>query len=144
MVFFRLCQGIRRFRFWWLGLPVLGVYVALVHWLMGIELDYRTSVGPGLALHHGVGLVVNQRAKIGAGCLLRNGVTIGEKVAGGPCPVLEDGVETGALCIILGGIKIGQGAVVGAGAVVLHDVAPWDIVAGNPAVQIRSRKPTAT
>ena len=139
MVFFRLCQAIRRHPAWWLGLPVLGIYVGLVHWVMGVELDYQTEVGPGLGLHHGVGLVVNQRARIGAGCLLRHGVTIGEKVAGGPCPVLEDGVETGALSVMLGGIRIGAGAIVGAGAVVVHDVPPGTIVAGNPAVVIGNR-----
>lgn len=36
--------------------------------------------------------------------------------------------------IILKGVTIGEGAVVGAGAVVTHDVPPWTIVAGNPAV----------
>lgn len=139
-MFFRLCQTIRGSKVWWLGAPILGLYVLLVHWLMGIELDYQTSVGRGLALHHGVGLVVHQRAKIGAGCVLRHGVTIGEKSAGGSCPVLEDGVETGAYAILLGGIRVGARAVVGAGAVVVKDVEPRDIVAGNPAVVIGKRE----
>lgn len=139
-MFFRLCQTIRRSKVWWLGAPILGLYVLLVHWLMGIELDYQTSVGRGLALHHGVGLVVHQRAKIGAGCVLRHGVTIGEKRAGGACPVLEDGVETGAYAILLGGIQVGARAVVGAGAVVVKDVETGEIVAGNPAVVIGKRE----
>lgn len=139
LVFFRLCQEIRRSPVWWIGSPVLGLYVFLVHWLMGIELDYKTEVGPGLALHHGVGLVVHQRARIGAGCVLRQGVTIGWKSAGGGCPVLGDGVETGANAVILGEILIGSGAVIGAGAVVTRDVAPHAIVAGNPAVVIGER-----
>ena len=139
-MFFRVCQVIRGSKVWWVGAPILGLYVVLVHWVMGIELDYQTPVGPGLALHHGVGLVVHQRAKIGAGCVLRHGVTIGEKRAGGACPVLEDGVETGAYAILLGGIRVGAGALVGAGAVVVRDVEAGDIVAGNPAVVIGKRE----
>ena len=139
-MFFRVCQVIRGSKIWWIAAPILGLYVLLVHWVMGIELDYQTPVGPGLALHHGVGLVVHQRAKIGAGCVLRHGVTIGEKRAGGACPVLEDGVETGAYAILLGGIRVGAGALVGAGAVVVRDVEAGDIVAGNPAVVIGKRE----
>ena len=41
------------------------------------------------------------------------------------------------------GITIGQGAVAGAGAVVVHDVAPWTVVGGNPAVEINKRRFTA-
>ncbi len=133
LVFFRLCQCVRRSRFWWLGLPVLGAYVLLVHWVLGIELDYRMEAGPRLAVHHGVGLVVHWRVKLGADCLLRHGVTIGERQRGGAAPVLEDGVEVGAGALILGGIRIGKGAVVGAGAVVIADVPALTAVAGNPA-----------
>lgn len=51
--------------------------------------------------------------------------------------LIEKGVWIGAGCIILKGVTIGEGAVVGAGSVVTRDVAPWTIVAGNPARQIR-------
>jgi len=79
MVFFRLCQSVRRLPggVWILGSPILALYVLLVHWLMGIELDYRSSVGEGLSLQHAVGLVVHRDAVIGRGCTLRNGVTLG-------------------------------------------------------------------
>jgi serine acetyltransferase len=40
---------------------------------------------------------------------------------------------------LLGAIKIGDNAVIGAGAVVLHDVPPGDVVAGNPARSIKRR-----
>ncbi|NBR48835.1 serine acetyltransferase [bacterium] len=137
MVFFRLCQSIRRSPFWVLGIPVLGSYVLLVHWIMGIELDYQTDVGSGLSLQHGMGLVVHQKSRIGSGCLLRQGVTIGERCSGGPLPVIGNDVEIGANAIILGAVTLGDGAVVGAGSVVLHDVPKGGIVAGNPAKIIR-------
>ena len=45
-----------------------------------------------------------------------------------------------AKVVVLPGVKIGEGAVVGAGAVVSKDVAPWTIVAGNPAKEIGKRE----
>lgn len=133
MAFFRLCAGIRRSRFWWLGIPVLGLYILVVHWILGIELDYRTSIGPGLAVHHGMGLVVHRDAVIGAGCTLRHATTLGEKDPGGPGPILGDRVWVGPHVVILGPVRIGEGAVIGAGSVVIRDVAAGAVVAGNPA-----------
>jgi serine acetyltransferase len=139
LVFFRLCQVIRRLPapFWYLGIPILAFYVVTVIWVMGIELDYRTEVGPGLRLYHGVGLVVHQDVKIGARCMLRHGTTIGLKGGKQRCPVLEDDVVVGASAVLLGPITIGKGAVIGAAAVVIDDVPAGAVVAGNPARIIR-------
>ena len=139
MGFFRICQGIRQLPWglWILGLPLLAFYILLVHWLMGIELDYKTSVGSGLALQHGVGLVVHQQAVIGAGCTLRNGVTIGERPPREGVPVLGDGVNVGVNAVILGPVTLGKGSVVGAGAVVIRSVDAGSVMAGNPARLIR-------
>jgi maltose O-acetyltransferase len=54
--------------------------------------------------------------------------------------VIEDDVWIGARSIILQGVRIGSGAIVGAGAVVTKDVPPYAIVAGNPAQVIRYRE----
>ena len=54
--------------------------------------------------------------------------------------VIGDDVWIGAGSIILQGVRIGMGAIVGAGSVVTKDVPPYAIVAGNPARVIRSRK----
>jgi UDP-2-acetamido-3-amino-2,3-dideoxy-glucuronate N-acetyltransferase len=48
-------------------------------------------------------------------------------------PILEDDCSLGAHCVILPGVRIGRGAMVGAGAVVCADVAPFTIVSGCPA-----------
>lgn len=53
--------------------------------------------------------------------------------------VIEDDVWIGSKVIILPGVTVGKGSVVGAGAVVTKDVAPYTIVAGNPAKVIRKR-----
>ncbi len=54
--------------------------------------------------------------------------------------VVEDDVWIGANAVILPGVKIGTGAVVGAGSVVTRNVEPYSIVGGNPAKMIRMRK----
>jgi serine acetyltransferase len=145
MVFFRICQSIRRLPLglWILGLPLLAFYVLLVHWLMGIELDYQTVVGPGLALQHGVGLVVHQRVVIGSGCTLRNGVTIGARPPREGVPILGDGVDVGVNAVILGPVTLGSGALIGAGSLVIQSVDAGSVVAGNPARLIRHAEQAA-
>ncbi len=56
-------------------------------------------------------------------------------------PIVEDDVTIGAGAVILPGVKLGRGCVVGAGAVVTKDVAPWTTVVGLPAARIE-RDPT--
>jgi acetyltransferase-like isoleucine patch superfamily enzyme len=53
--------------------------------------------------------------------------------------VIEDNVWVGARAIICPGVTVGEGAVVGAGAVVTRDVSPYTIVAGNPARFVKER-----
>lgn len=99
-------------------------YRIIVEWLLGVEIPWRTRIGPGLRLFHGVGLVINDGAILGASVTLRHGVTIGHRQVGGACPVVEDNVDIGAGATILGGITIGSGARIGAGAIVLRNVPP--------------------
>ncbi len=120
----------------WLGYPVAALYVVLVEWGMGIELNLKAHIGSGLRLYHGMGLVVHEAAVVGKNCALRHCTTLGEK--NGLAPLLGDNVEVGCNVVILGSVNVGDGAVIGAGSVVLHDVPPGDVVAGNPAKSIRN------
>jgi putative colanic acid biosynthesis acetyltransferase WcaB len=143
MFLFRLAAWCRNLPspFWYLTIPYLVWYELTVVWSLGIELRYRTKIGPGLALFHGMALVVHEGAVIGAGCTLRQSTTIGAKqLADGKqsaCPVLGDGVDVGANVVIIGPVKIGARAVIGAGSVVVKDVPEGAVVAGNPARVIR-------
>lgn len=55
-------------------------------------------------------------------------------------PVIEDDVWLGRNVVVMPGIRIGKGSIVGAGAVVVKDVAPYSIVGGVPARLIRMRQ----
>lgn len=104
-----------------------------VETLTGISLPKEATVGPGLRIWHFGGIFIHPAAVIGAGCTLRQGVTLGNRREGGPCPVLEDGVELGAYAQVLGGVRLGRGCTVGAMSVVLVDVPPGYTAVGNPA-----------
>ena len=132
---FRFAQKLHR---WpkcirWLASPYLFVYQLLVWWELGIELNHKAEVGPRLRLHHGYGLVVHESAVIGSDCTLRHGTTIGNRRESDDCPVIGDRVDIGCSSVIIGRIKIGDDAKIGAGSVVLHDVPAGCTVAGNPA-----------
>ena len=131
---FRFAQKLHR---WpkcirWLASPYLFVYQLLVWWELGIELNHKAEVGPRLRLHHGYGLVVHESAVIGSDCTLRHGTTIGNRRESDDCPVIGDRVDIGCSSVIIGRIKIGDDAKIGAGSVVLHDVPAGCTVAGNP------------
>lgn len=116
----------------WLERWYLLLFTA-VETLTGISIPKATQIGPGLRIWHFGGVFVHPQTVIGANCTLRQGVTLGVRVDGGPCPVLEDDVELGAYAQVLGGVRLSRGCRIGAMAVVLCDV-PADCAAvGNPA-----------
>jgi acetyltransferase-like isoleucine patch superfamily enzyme len=110
------------------------------------------KIGNGVYLNEGVHIVCNIAVTIGDRCLIASDVVIldddghpgnwrerhnhwpelPEDRLGAPI-VIEDNVWIGTRAIILKGVHIGTGAVIGAGAVVTHDVPPATIVAGVPA-----------
>jgi serine O-acetyltransferase len=111
----------------------------------GLDVPYSTTIGPGLRFGNHMcsgGLVVNANTVIGTNCTLANGVTLGTHR--GRSPVLGDDVVVSTRAIVIGGIVIGDGARVGAGAVVTRDVAPGTTVAGAPARPITSRDGAST
>lgn len=143
MVLFRVAQIVRRAPrpLFILGIPYLVCYRVTVEWFMGIELPWNTKVGPGLRIYHGYGLVVNDGSVIGRDCVLRHSTTLGHRsvdIRDRGLPTLGDRVNVGPNVVILGPVFIGDGAIIGAGAVVLTDVPPDAVAVGNPARVIRS------
>ena len=119
-------------------LPYLGFYKFWIEWVFGIEIPYQTKIGKGFIIYHGVGLVINSHTTIGNNCLLRHSTTLGNKgEVVSDCPAIGNNVNIGAHVCIIGKIKIGDNAIIGAGSVVTKDVPPNAVVAGNPAKIIK-------
>lgn len=116
----------------------------IVETLTGVSLPKGAAIGPGLRIYHFGNVFIHNGATIGARATLRQGVTIGNRVEGGPVPVLEDDVELGAYAQVLGGVRIGKGARIGAMSVVLQDVPPGATAVGVPARIIAARPVTET
>jgi len=117
----------------WVGDRWYWLAYRFVETLTGISIPKSVEVGPGLRIYHFGNVFVHAQTRIGANCTLRQGVTIGNRHDGGPVPVLEDDVELGAYAQILGGVRIGRGAKIGAMSVVLCDVPPGATAVGVPA-----------
>ncbi len=93
-------------------------------WLTGIEIHPGAQIGQRLVIDHGMGLVIGETAEVGDDCILFHGVTLGG-IKFDPVkrhPTLGDRVLVGAGAKVLGPIRIGTGAKIGANVVVTKDV----------------------
>jgi serine O-acetyltransferase len=101
----------------------------------GADIPLNCKLGGGLLLPHPNGVVIHPAAEIGPNCLLFHQVTIGEEAGG--VPFIEGHVDVGAGAKIIGKLRIGKHAKIGANAVVLNDVPPGATAVGIPARIIR-------
>ena len=101
----------------------------------GIELPFSAKIGRRVLIEHQSGIVIHGCATIGDDCIIRQGVTLGNRHNSAPfdAPVLGKRVNVGAGAKLLGGIRIGDDASIGANAVVLHDVQAGATAVGIPA-----------
>lgn len=106
--------------------------------LSASDISRDAEIDPSTRIPHPTGVIIHARAKVAENCLIMQQVTLGQLADGG-VPVLERGVYLGAGAKVLGPVRIGAGARVGANAVVLQDVPPNSTVVGIPA-QIVSRR----
>lgn len=121
--------------------PIIILYKFVTDIILGCEIPASTKIGSGLIIHHGRGLVLNANTVIGNHVTLKHNTTIGNKesIFGEDLgsPTIEDYVSIGPNSVIIGPITIGHHSIIGAGSVVVKDVEPYTIVAGNPAKLIR-------
>jgi serine O-acetyltransferase len=128
----------RRLQDLFYGLPVIGRGLGRIWWWwtcrsFGSEIAIASSVGRGLYVPHPYGIVVGE-CRIGDDVTILQNVTIGKRsrTAGG-IPVIQDKVYLAAGAVIVGELTIGQGANIGANAVVLGDIPAGVTAVGAPA-----------
>ena len=107
--------------------------------ITGIEIHPGATIGSGLFIDHGMGVVIGETTEIGNNCTLYQGVTLGGtgKETGKRHPTLGDNVLVGAGARVLGPVNIGNGAKIASGAVVLKDVPDNATAVGIPAKVVR-------
>ena len=102
------------------------------------DIQRTATLGKRLCLPHPTGVVIHRDAVIGDDCILMQQVTLGQLAETG-APVIGSNVYIGAGAKVLGDITVGDGARIGANAVVLSNVPPQCTVVGIPAQIVRSR-----
>jgi len=136
----RLCQAVDASSGWRWALPLCVVVHRAARHLAGMDLPWRTRIGAGARIDHGWSLVINAGATLGSNVTLFHGVTLGQRDRIGPqgerstgYPVIEDEVWIGPHAVIVGGVTIGRGSRIAAGAFITHDIPAHSLVIGNPA-----------
>lgn len=103
--------------------------------VFAVDIHPAAKIGKGIMFDHATGIVIGETAVVEDNVSIMQSVTLGGtgKEAGDRHPKVRRGVLISAGAKILGNIEIGECAKVGAGSVVLKDVAPRTTVAGVPA-----------
>jgi serine O-acetyltransferase len=125
---------------WRLRLPAR-LLSHIARMLTGIEIHPGARIGRRLVIDHGDGVVIGETAELGDDILIYHQVTLGgtSLVAGKRHPTIGNGVILGAGAKVLGPILVGDGARVGANAVVVSDVPAGATVVGIPARPVERR-----
>lgn len=130
---------------WRSGVPLAPFAVSWVtRAVTGIEIHPGATIGQGFFIDHGSGVVIGETAEIGENVTVYQGVTLGGTgfQIGKRHPTVEDNVTIGSGAKLLGPVRIGHGAKIGANTVVVEDVPPMSTVVGNPGhpVKVEGRR----
>ncbi len=110
-----------------------------VRFWTGIEIHPGATIGRGLFIDHGMGVVIGETTIIGDDCTIYQGVTLGGtgKEKGKRHPTLGNNVMVGSGAKVLGPFTVGDNSKIAAGAVVLSEVPPNSTCVGVPARVIK-------
>jgi serine O-acetyltransferase len=134
MVLYRLMQGSRESHLGSLEMVFNKLNSAFGNCVIG----RGTEFGPGFVLFHSNGVVINGKVRGGSHVHLHHEVTIGDNEEG-ESPVLGSHIKIGAGAKLIGAVTIGDGARIGANAVVVRDVEAHTTVVGIPAKPVQRR-----
>ncbi len=118
-----------------LNLPFIPRLIShIARFLTGIEIHPGATIGRGVFIDHGMGVVIGETAIVGNYALIYQGVTLGGtgKETGKRHPTLGENVIVGAGAKVLGNLTLGNNVRIGAGSVVLRDVPSDCTVVGIP------------
>jgi serine O-acetyltransferase len=135
LLFYRVAHGL-----WKKRLPFIPRALSqLARFLTGIEIHPGATIGSGMFIDHGMGVVIGETSEIGDNVTLFQGVTLGGtgKLRGKRHPTLGSHVVVGAGAKVLGPIKVGDYVKIGANSVVLQDVPDHSTVVGIPGKIVR-------
>ncbi|MBQ9085621.1 MAG: serine O-acetyltransferase [Clostridia bacterium] len=109
--------------------------------ITGIEIHPGATIGKGLVIDHGMGVVIGETAEIGDNCTLYQGVTLGGtgKDVGKRHPTLGNNVMVGAGAKVLGPFRIGDNTKIAANAVVLTEIPESCTAVGIPAKVVKKQ-----
>lgn len=114
---------------------------ALIFIVFNCSIPLEANIGAGTKCgHRGIAVVIHPGVEIGERCLIRAQVVIGgsgREAGASSAPIIGDDVEIGVGAKLIGPIRVGNGAVIGANAVVLGDVPPGAVAVGVPARILR-------
>jgi serine O-acetyltransferase len=121
-----------------------GLCQRLMHHLCHCWISVTAEIGPGFLIAHVGGIIIGGKTIIGSNCDIRQNVTFGgnfkkQDENGRTQPTVGNNVSIAAGACILGPVKVGNFAIVGANSVVTRDVPENMIVSGIPAKVIRER-----
>jgi serine O-acetyltransferase len=123
-------------------IPIVNRVLRLLQMVFGgVELGNEISLGAGVYFIHSLGTVVGGDAIVGDRVRFLGNNTVGSAKDNG-YPVIGNDVEIGCGARILGPVRIGDGAVIGANAVVITDIPAGAIAVGIPARIVNGRSTT--
>jgi serine O-acetyltransferase len=143
LLFHRMANWLWRHRCYFLGRFV--AHIGRV--LTAIDIHPGATIGKRLFIDHGIGVVIGETAEIGDDCTIYQGVTLGgtrptaDQAGHKRHPTIGNHVIISSNAQVLGPFKVGDGARIGAAAVVLKEVPEGATMVGNPARQVTRHGP---